>query len=50
MAFDSKKETETIIFRLRARARIRRLIKEGKPDRIADLLDEAADELEKLMQ
>lgn len=43
---------EDLIFRLRERARIRRQIatrksvQEGKPDRIADLLEEAADEIE----
>lgn len=43
-----------IIYRLRKRAEIRRQIttrksvQEGKPDRIADLLDEAANEIEKL--
>lgn len=42
---------ESLIFRLRERARIRRQIKdrksvqEGKPDRIADLLEEAAEAL-----
>jgi hypothetical protein len=45
---------QSLIFRLRKRAEIRRQIagrksvEEGKPDRIADLLDEAADEIEKL--
>lgn len=45
---------DDLIFRLRKRAEIRRQIKdrksvqEGKPDRIADLLEEAADALEKL--
>jgi hypothetical protein len=43
-----------IVERLRIRARIRRQIpsrksvQEGKPDRLADLLDEAADEIERL--
>jgi chromosome segregation ATPase len=43
--------TDTLIARLRERARIRRQIpgrkaaEEGKPDRIADVLDEAADAL-----
>jgi hypothetical protein len=43
-----------IVYRLRKRAEIRRQIKdrksvqEGKPDRIADILEEAADEIEKL--
>lgn len=43
-----------IVFRLRKRAEIRRQIpnrksvQEGQPDRMADLLDEAADEIEKL--
>jgi hypothetical protein len=47
---------QSLVFRLRKRAEIRRQIpgrlavQEGKPDRIADLLDEAADEIEKLEQ
>jgi hypothetical protein len=42
------------VFRLRKRAEIRRQIQgrksveEGAPDRIADLLEEAADEIERL--
>lgn len=45
---------ESLIHRLRKRAEIRRNIphrksvQEGKPDRIAELLDEAADEIEAL--
>ena len=47
---------QSLLFRLRKRAEIRRQIPgrlavvEGKPDRIANLLDEAADEIEKLEQ
>jgi ABC-type nitrate/sulfonate/bicarbonate transport system substrate-binding protein len=43
---------DDLVFRLRERARIRRQIptrksvQEGKPDRISDLLEEAADEIE----
>lgn len=43
-----------LVYRLRKRAEIRRQIttrksvQEGAPDRIADLLDEAADEVERL--
>jgi len=43
-----------VVYRLRKRAEIRRQIKtrksvqEGAPDRIADLLEEAANEIEKL--
>lgn len=43
-----------LVYRLRRRAEIRRQIptrksvQEGKPDRIADLLEEAADEIEKM--
>lgn len=43
-----------LVYRLRKRAEIRRQIstrksvQEGKPDRIADLLEEAADEIEAL--
>lgn len=45
---------QSLIFRLRKRAEIRRQIQgrksvqEGKPDRIADLLEEAAHEIERL--
>lgn len=45
---------QSLVFRLRKRAEIRRQIPgrlavlENKPDRIADLLDEAADEIENL--
>ena len=47
-------EEQTLVERLRTRASIRRNIKdrksvqEGKPDRIADLLEEAAEEIERL--
>lgn len=43
---------EDLVFRLKKRAEIRRIIssrksvQEGKPDRIADLLEEAAKEIE----
>ncbi len=43
---------QSLVYRLRKRAEIRRQIAgrksvhEGKPDRLADLLDDAADELE----
>lgn len=45
---------QSLIFRLRRRAEIRRQIQdrksvqEGRPDRIADLLEEAADRIEQL--
>ena len=45
---------QSLLFRLRKRAEIRRQIPgrlavvENKPDKIANLLDEAADEIEKL--
>ena len=45
---------QSLVFRLRRRAEIRRQIahrksvEEGRPDRIADLLDEAADRIEQL--
>ena len=39
---------ETLIYRLRKRAEIRRSIPRGEPDRIADLLEEAADRIEEL--
>lgn len=47
-------EHQSLVERLRIRAEIRREIptrksvQEGKPDRIADLLDEAADEIIRL--
>jgi hypothetical protein len=47
---------QSLIFRLRKRAEIRRQIPgrlavtEGKPDKIANLLDEAANEIESLHQ
>lgn len=47
---------QSLVFRLRKRAEIRRQIKdrksvqEGSADRIADLLEEAADEISKLEQ
>ena len=46
-------EDQTLVERLRTRASIRRSIKdrksvqEGKPDRIANLLEEAANEIER---
>jgi len=46
--------SEDLVYRLRKRAEIRRQIptrksvQEGQPDRIADLLEEAADEIERL--
>lgn len=46
-------DEQDIVYRLRERARIRRQIpgrksvQEGKSDRIADLLEEAADEIER---
>ena len=45
---------QSLVFRLKKRAEIRRQIssrksvEEGKPDRIADLLEEAAAEIERL--
>lgn len=45
-----------IVYRLRKRAEIRRQaitrksVQEGKPDRISDILEEAADEIERLRQ
>ncbi len=45
---------EDLVYRLRKRAEIRRQIatrksvQEGKPDRIADILEEAANEIERL--
>lgn len=47
---------QSLLFRLRKRAEIRRQIssrksvEEGKPDRIADLLEEAANEIERLIK
>jgi hypothetical protein len=40
---------QSLVFRLRKRAEIRRKsVEEGKPDRIADLLEEAANEIVRL--
>ncbi len=45
---------QSLVFRLRKRAEIRRnnqdrkSVQEGKPDRISDLLEEAANEIERL--
>ena len=47
-------EQQSLVYRLRKRAEIRRQIntrksvQEGRPDRLSDLLEEAADELESL--
>lgn len=47
-------DEQDIVFRLRKRAEIRRQIstrksvQEGKPDRIADILEEAANEIDRL--
>lgn len=47
---------QSLLFRLRKRAEIRRQIPsrlsalENKPDRLADLLDEAANEIERLIK
>jgi hypothetical protein len=47
-------EQQSLVYRLRKRAEIRRQIKdrksvqEGQADRIADLLEEAANEIEKI--
>jgi len=47
---------QSLVFRLRKRAEIRRQIhdrksvQEGRPDRIADLLEEAANEIERLQE
>ena len=49
-------EQQSLIFRLRKRAEIRRnnkdrkSVQENKPDRIADLLEEAANEIERLKE
>jgi hypothetical protein len=54
LRYKLKKPEESLIYRLRKRAEIRRNIQtrksvqEGKPDRIADLLEEAADKIYKL--
>jgi hypothetical protein len=50
----SENQMEDLVYRLRKRAEIRRQIptrksvQEGKPDRMSDLLEEAADEIERL--
>lgn len=46
---------QSLVFRLRKRAAIRRAsadrksVREGRPDRVADLLEEAAAEIERLL-
>lgn len=51
---DDEVDETDLVYRLRKRAEIRRQIpgrksvQEGKADRLADLLDEAADEIEQL--
>lgn len=42
--------TQDLIFRLKKRAEIRRKIPRGEPDRISDLLEEAACKIEELVQ
>ena len=42
-------KTEELIARLRKRAGIRRSIPRGEPDRISDILEEAANEIESLL-
>jgi hypothetical protein len=41
---------EDLIERLRKRASIRRAIPRGEPDRISDLLEESANEIERLSE
>ncbi len=47
---------QSLVFRLRKRAEIRRnnqdrkSVQEGRPDRISDLLEEAANEIERLRE
>jgi hypothetical protein len=41
-------EFMTLVERLRKRAEIRRSIPRGEPDRISDILEEAANEIERL--
>lgn len=54
MTYQCRVETLDLINRLRTRASIRRQIttrksvQEGKPDRLADLLDESANEIERM--
>lgn len=53
-ATNAVQSADDLVYRLRKRAEIRRQIptrksvQEGQPDRIADLLDEAADEIDRL--
>lgn len=54
ITIDKAYEDQTLIEKLRNRAAIRRQIsnrksvQEGRPDRLADLLEEAAEEIERL--
>lgn len=41
---------QDLIYRLRKRAEIRRSIPRGEPDRISDILEEAAKEIEELRE
>jgi hypothetical protein len=41
---------DSLIERLRKRAEIRRSIPRGEPDRISDILEEAANEIERLTE
>lgn len=56
MVFSNKMNENDIVYRLRKRAEIRRQIstrksvQEGQPDRIADLLEEAAAEIDRLRE
>ena len=49
-------EEQSLVYRLRKRAEIRRQIstrksvQEGQPDRLSDLLEEAANELDRLQE
>ena len=41
-------KTDDLVPRLRKRAEIRRALRDGEPDRIADVLDEAANKIVEL--
>lgn len=43
-----EEDINDLVYRLRKRAEIRRNIPRGEPDRISDILEEAANEIERL--
>lgn len=48
LTIQQTRDVTTLVDRLRKRAEIRRSIPRGEPDRISDVLEEAADRIEEL--